>query len=582
MAPTFSLVTEPWINVWDLNTGESRDVGMGEALTRAHRLRLTTHHPENVAALRTLAAAFDAACGPSTTAEWDAAWKAPTLDTAALDAYWERWADRLDLFHPEHPAFQCGQLTEYNRGPEALHPGTLAGEAGPWFNHELYKPLPPWAPSRAAQLLLHLLTYDVAGIKRAAPGDPAGRGSKVYGSSIGPVAASTHLHLDLMGGTLKDVLLLNLPPQPRAAGDAPVWERPTPPAPMRERAATGRLDLLTWPNRRIRLHPQDDGTVDAVAHHDGDRLPNTWGPTHALDPMTIWLNGDDGSSPMRLFNAQGWPEPWQAAQALAAPPTGLKVTSAAITHTIAAAERGTLDPDQSVNASVGSVAHSNRHRSTISDIAVSTAPMGTVGQWADPEARTSLAAMVRYAGLINSRLLKHAVRVSRLPADRIRGRLTLMNLEGPWREAVHTSATDMSAARARWDQAVHEDAETNIGSLPLTPLTEAELLTVYRTDPTPKKDKPQRRRATAPAPAAPAAPRAKRGPRAERYEVFGGQYTLAELSRHPDCAVSYPTLAKRVKDEDWDVTTAATTPARGVRATPGAGTPRPAGDSDGS
>ncbi|MBC2869875.1 type I-E CRISPR-associated protein Cse1/CasA, partial [Streptomyces mexicanus] len=145
--------------------------------------------------------------------------------------YLDRWAERLDLFHPNHPVFQCGHLTEYARGPEALHPGSLGGDAGAWFNHELYRPLPPYPAARAAQLLLHLLAYDVAGVKRAVPGDPAAKNGKVYGSQIGPFASSTHCHLTTDSGTLKDVLLLNLPPQPRATDDAPVWERDTPPAP---------------------------------------------------------------------------------------------------------------------------------------------------------------------------------------------------------------------------------------------------------------------------------------------------------------------------------------------------------------
>lgn len=113
---------------------------------------------------------------------------------------------------------------------------------------------------------------------------PAERGSKVYGSQFGPLASAAHCHLVLPGFRIKDLLLLNLPPQPRESGDHPVWERDTPAAPVRTRRAAGRLDLLTWPGRRIRLRPDADGHVDAVAHHDGDRLEESWPTTRRLAP----------------------------------------------------------------------------------------------------------------------------------------------------------------------------------------------------------------------------------------------------------------------------------------------------------
>lgn len=54
----------------------------------------------------------------------------------------------------------------------------------------------------------------------------------------------------------------------------------------------------------------------------------------------------------------------------------------------------------------------------------------------------------------------------------------------------------------------------------------------------------------------------KSGPPAGRYKVFSGSCTLSEISRLPQCQVSYPTLRKRVMDNGWDVEAAATTPTR--------------------
>ncbi|MGW1365014.1 type I-E CRISPR-associated protein Cse1/CasA [Streptomyces chartreusis] len=560
MPPSFPLPTEPWIQVWDLDAQGPRDVGILEALTRAHRLSIGSTQAEGIAVLRLLIAVFDAACGPTSEAEWDAAWKAATLDVDAVTTYLDRWAGNLDLFHPAHPAFQCGQLTGYPRGPEALHPGSLAGDGGAFFHHELSQPLQAWPPARAAVLLLHLLTYDVAGIKRAAPGDPAGRGSKVYGSRIGPVAEACHLHLRTGPDRLKDLLLLNLPPQPRAADDSPVWERDTPPAPMRTRTPTGRLDLLTWPHRRIRLHATADNTVDQVAHHDGDRLEDSWATIQQLDPMTAWETARHGdkNKPLRFID-QHWAQPWRAASLLDSS-SGPAGTASVIQHTIAAAERGVLDPDMPLGAVLSTVIHSNRHRSTISDIPVTLMPLGTAKQLADPQSRRHLARMSRYADALNGNLRTQAMKISQRPTEQVGPRMTLNNVDQDWQDAVLTSATDPEQATAQWGDALRTAAERNIAAFPLRPDQRAQLLAAYTQTLKPPAMQERPRKASEPV-AADDAPR-RRGRAAPTYAVFGGQYTLSQLSQHPDCVVSYKTLRQRVTD-GWDIEDAATT--RGTR-----------------
>ncbi|MGW3154610.1 type I-E CRISPR-associated protein Cse1/CasA [Streptomyces sp. NPDC001089] len=554
--PSFPLTTEPWIQVWDLDAGTGRDVGLTEAFARAHRLCLPTTTAEDVPILRFLIGLYDAACGPTTTAEWDSAWKAHTLDTEAIAAYLDRWADSLDLFHPQRPAFQAASLTEYHRGPEALHPGSLGGDAGAWFNHELLTGVRPWNPGHAARLLLHLLAYDPAGIKRAAPGDPAARSNKIYGAQVGPQAAVTHAHLALPGHVLKDLLLLNLPPQSRVPGDSPVWERDTPPAPMRSRTAAGRLDLITWPTRRIRLHATADGLVDAVAHYEGDRLPDGWDTVHTLDPMTAWYTSRKGTpAPFDILDIEQSPCVWRPAILLDSPEQW-----AALQHVIAAAERGVLAPDRPVRAVMRTVVHSNRHRATISNIAVESMPLGTAGQLASAEARTTLATMARYADVIASNLRTHAIQISGLPAARIEHRTLLNNLDRSWDEALELSVSNLDQARTLWRQAVTDAADDAIQTLPLNPLRKAQIQAAYLTS-----TEASERRRTKTKPAAPATPAPAKtrggGPRAERYAVFGGQYTLSELSRHADCVVSYKTLRDRVA-EGWTVEDAATTPGR--------------------
>ncbi|MEU9754369.1 type I-E CRISPR-associated protein Cse1/CasA [Streptomyces althioticus] len=548
MTASFSLASAPWIDVWDLDAAASRRVSLHEALTRAHRLYLHVDRSESLVLLRLLVAVLDAACGPRDTAEWDDAWKAPTLDTDAITAYLDRNADRLDLFHPERPAYQCGKLTEYARGPQALHPGSLAGDAAslfyPWLDE-----CPPLEPGQAAQWLLHLLTYDVAGIKRAAPGDPQARGGKLYGAQVGPVAFVTHAHLASPGMTLKDLLWLNLPPQPRAAGDAPVWERDTPDVPVRTRAAAGRLDLLTWPGRRIRLHANDEGLVDAVAHHDGDRLDDTWGTVQRLDPMTAWRVSSKGTwAPLTFMDDGTWPQPWRPATVLDRPGA-----CQVVDHAVAAAERGAIDEGLRLRLVVSSVLHSNQHRANVSDIPVLAAPIGTAGLLADPETRAGIADMSRYADVIGQRLRHHAALITGR-GGQVTRRLLLTDLDMPWEKAVDDYGQGPAQARAEWADAVQQVAERRIDELPLRPAERGQLLARYRD------------RVPAP-PAKPSTSAAakggkRRGPAARRFPVFGGEFTLSELARDERCKVTYQTLRKRVEEGGWDVEEAATTPGR--------------------
>ncbi|MDG9728383.1 type I-E CRISPR-associated protein Cse1/CasA [Streptomyces sp. DH41] len=556
----YLLTTESWLPVWDLDTSTPRTVGLHEALVRAHRLVLSVARSEDVAALRLLVALYDAAAAPREAAEWDAAWRADTLDTGAVTAYLERWNDHFDLFHPAHPALQSAALTEYARGPEALHPGSLGGDSAAWFNPALYGPLPPYPADEAALLLLHLLTYDVAGIKRAAPGDPATKGGKVYGSKLGPVASATHCHLT--GRTLKDTLLLNLPPAPRAPGDTPVWERDTPPAVTRTRTPAGRLDLLTWPSRRLRLHATDTGTVDAVAHHDGDRMTDAWQQTSPLDPMTAWSTSKAGQpTPFPFLDLSGWPQPWRAAVLL----DSTREHSAVIQHVTAAAQRGALEPDLLVRGVLSTTVHSNRHASSISDIPVASMELGTAGQLADPAAREQLANMARYAGAIGRNLRLHAVTISGRSSAQVAPRMLLADLDTAWSQAVDFHSDAPQDARELWSDAVHEAAERCIDAFPFRPLEAAKLRTVYRTNPDPQpKQRTAKPRTPKPTGSRPAGA-GQRGPAVTVYDVLGGSYTLSQLSKHPDCVVSYPTLRKRV-DDGWDVTEAATTPgSRGSR-----------------
>ncbi|WP_431977605.1 type I-E CRISPR-associated protein Cse1/CasA [Micromonospora haikouensis] len=470
--PAYNLVDAPWIPVLAID-GTREEVGLRDALTRAHQITPLPPNQEGVALLRLLLTAYDAAAGPATDAEWDTAWQADTLDAERINTYLDTWQHRFDLYHPERPAFQCGHIGAYNRGPEVLHPAYLGGDGGAFFNPQLAagRPVPA---AQAARWLLVLAGYDVAGIK-AAPG-----GGRSYGAHVGPIAAVTHLHLT--GRTLKDTLLLNLPPQPRQAGDTPAWERDCPELGTTEREPTGRLDWLTWTGRRIRLAPDSAGHVTAVAWHDGDRVPGgAWGAAHTHDPVTAWSRDRNGNPmPLRVAddNSNG-PHPWIGAHLLGGETDAAPAPAEceAFHHVVQAARRGTLPSTYRLAAVVGTVIHGTRHRSTIADAPVNALPIGTVWALADATMVTELRAARTYAIGRVTKLAWAVQTFAARPAFRPE-----VDFGAPWRQLLADLDESNPEAAHRWRSAVDDIVARVADTLGLPILTRAKVMAVCALD----------------------------------------------------------------------------------------------------
>ncbi|TDX84939.1 type I-E CRISPR-associated protein Cse1/CasA [Amycolatopsis arida] len=367
--PAFPLTTAGWIPVVDRAAGRVREVGLLEALTRAHELQLAVQPGQETAVLlRWLVTVYDAAAGPDDTNAWDQAWRADDLDPHGRVAdYLRRWEHRFDLYHPDAPFAQCGHLNQFPRPPAVLDPAYLAGAGAALFHPALRDPAgPPLPPAEATRNLLILLGYDVAGIK-GAPG-----GGKTYGAQLGPLATSTRLHV--LGRTLAETVLLNLPPQPRAEGDTPVWERDCPDPAVQIRRPAGRLDYWTWPARRIRLHPDAHSRVQALAWHDGDRVADGLYATAELDTLAVWRRTARGTlTPAQpLDDWTEHPLPWTLTRPLRPDTTW---THGALTHTLHAAQRGTLPPDYPLRVEVSQTL-TGPHGSTIQGIIGGTVDLG--------------------------------------------------------------------------------------------------------------------------------------------------------------------------------------------------------------
>ncbi|MGW3491866.1 type I-E CRISPR-associated protein Cse1/CasA [Streptomyces sp. NPDC001054] len=564
--PSFSLLSEPWIPVLDLDAAGAdrvREVGAREALVRAHRLTLNATAEEDLAVLRFLSALHAAALRPATEDAWDQAWQAPALDEDRVSAYLDRWADRFGLFDHRYPFAQCAALAAPNRPGGALSVTSYGGTGGFRMWGEISEH-GSWGPAEAARLLLAAHCYSPAGIKTAAPGEPSAKGGKVYGGTTGTLGLVTHLHLE--GETLKDTLLLNCLPGARAEGDAPAWEQDEPPAHLRVREPRGPLDWATWPTRRLRLFPTRDAGgalgVTSLAVHDGDRAPDPLAAALAHDPHTAWHEPGVGEDPrpFRLTGPDGHPQPWAAAVCLPGPPgpddAPDRNTSPVLAHALRAAARHRRPA--ALTAVLARAEYGTLHRSTITATHITPCPLTL-----SPRDTALVHSHARFAQHTLA-VLAEGTKSLYTDGERHVSHLSLGDLASAWARFVRTlTATDdddqdgRSSACERWQDEVRQAALLAVSALPVPTAscgleprealadTAHERARRYLYSRSPHAQ-------SLPGDGSPRvpAPRAKTGTAAKEIEAFGETFrSLVELAADPRCTVSYATLAKRVRED---------------------------------
>lgn len=288
--PSFNLLDEPWIKVTG-HDGNGRELGLRDIFAQAGELkRISGESPaQDFAVLRVALAvlyrAFDFGEDiKENRKQWAAAWEDKKLPLEHISRYLDKYSHRFDLLDREAPFMQTPSLATKSgewKSLEAIIPDSP--ELGDLFyRRSAIEPLPL---AEAGRWLVHCLAFDFSGIKSGAVGDPRVKGGKGYPIGIGWAGWLGGTVLE--GHSLLETLLLNIVDHnPAAWAGAPIWELPVPTAAVSaEPLPKGQLTLLTWPQRRVRLHAED-GMVTGALVCNGD--PVDYLHQEALEMMSPW------------------------------------------------------------------------------------------------------------------------------------------------------------------------------------------------------------------------------------------------------------------------------------------------------
>jgi len=316
----YSLWQERWISVV---SDAGSQYSLFDVLREAHRIqRIDAGNALiDVALFRLLLAILVDIIGPIQESEWRQRWKQTHFDTSEVEQYAERVADRFGLFDPVAPFYQTGKL-ETPSGKVGstllLLPETASGNNVPLFSSNTEVSSPRLCLDEAARRLIALQSFDVAGIKSGAVGDPQMHSGKTTGN---PIGALGKIGITIpMGRNLFESLMLNIPSGFDEENDSPTWRRPPSRPSWETRPSRGILDLLTWQSRRVRLIPDNEENPKAVTGvivAAGDRLE--WvDPAH--EPHTAWMKveGSKNDVPQRPIRHQAGKSAWRGMDSLLA------------------------------------------------------------------------------------------------------------------------------------------------------------------------------------------------------------------------------------------------------------------------
>lgn len=250
--PIYNLWDEAWIGIERVD-GSIGWAGIGETLCDSHQiLALYDPSPLVVAGIhRLLIAVLQAALQPESNRELEQLWKTRCFPEEPIVAFEQRYGGRFELFSLDQPFLQSADLTlKPAKGDPVktvayLMPDIPSGTAITHYRHggeESHRFCPACAAG-GLTIMPAFATSGGAGIKPSINGVPP----------LYILPGGKNLFESLAASLLQPGHFPAIAPD---AVDRPWWDRPAMVPRSSEVAGVGYLHSLTFPARRVRLHPE--------------------------------------------------------------------------------------------------------------------------------------------------------------------------------------------------------------------------------------------------------------------------------------------------------------------------------------
>jgi CRISPR system Cascade subunit CasA len=325
----FNLLDQAWIPCLMQTGNRPRELSLRDVLTEAHNIREVFDDSPlvTVALHRLLLAILHRNFGPARFSEWKELWKRGQWDGEALTSYFAQWRHRFDLFDEARPFFQVPRLqkasaskkagkkeamAEVEREAVELQPAAklaheaAAGNNATLFDHSFKDAAIAFSPAAAARYLIACQAFSIGfGISHLHH-SPNGKQTISFNDAL----LTRGLSVLALGRNLFETLALNLliyteeRPIPWQGNDLPAWEQEAPFQPDEySRTASGYLDYLTWPSRRIHLIAEGDPPL--VRHCQFQQNLSLANSAAALDPFQCYREvKEKGLKPIPLNPAK--------------------------------------------------------------------------------------------------------------------------------------------------------------------------------------------------------------------------------------------------------------------------------------
>lgn len=254
VSPSFNLWTDSWITV-EGDRGQPVDLSLAQILEQAHHYRtLCDPSPLVLVGLhRLLVAILQDALQPQDERDLANLWAAGRFPEEVIATFGRRYAHRFDLFSETEPIYQSADLSLYPRPEDKanlksiahLLPETPAGTAVTHYHHG-DETEAQFCPATVAKGLIMIPAFAPSG----------GAGIKPSINGVPPIYV-------LPGGeNLFQSLVASLttpafqPKLSQGVRDTPWWKHDPVIGHKQEVNQVGYLHSLTFPARRVRLHPR--------------------------------------------------------------------------------------------------------------------------------------------------------------------------------------------------------------------------------------------------------------------------------------------------------------------------------------